>query len=490
MVKTNFYKDQVDNSSKEIAKIHKYWARKPISIIDIFIKKYSEPNDYVLDPFCGSGTFGLSSSSLNRQYVGYDLNPISNLICKVALRQDKNIEKLNQEFIKLEKNVKDKILELYKFKDSYIKYQVNSSSKKKNKVVLTDANFSTKSLKVVFENIPEKKIDLSSISIPNNIFPEKFYKDRFSYKGYSKVSDFYSSRNLKSLEILFNEINQFKNPYKNIFLLSFTNTLLHVSKLKSENVRPLSVNNYWLPEDHIEENVWWRFEERYKRQIEGQSFIKNNYKLLTKSKIYLSSGIKLKNSKPNSIDYVITDPPYGDVIQYSELSFIWNTWLGKDFKNDNELIINPKQNKNNDYFITEFETFIKKIKSILKKNKYFTLCFHNKNLSIWIELLKVIYFNGFNLIDISVFNTHGNSYNTNWSKFSPKSDFYLTFQNKKLKKSLKNNISFKDLVKKVKLSKNNISDSYDLLVSEVIKNIFIGNDVTDIEDDFIKKYFS
>lgn len=490
MVKTNFYKDIVDNSSKDIAKVHKYWARKPIAIIDIFVEKYSQPKDNVLDPFCGSGTFGLSSSSLNRYYVGYDLNPISNLICKVVLNQDKNIEKLDQEFKKLENNVKEKILKYYKFKDSYVKYQVNSSSSKKNKVVLTDANFSRKSQKVILENIPEKKINLSTISIPNNIFPEKFYKDRFSYKGYNKVSDFYSSRNLKSLEILFNEINQFQNPYKNIFLLCFTNTLLHVSKLKSENVRPLSVNNYWLPEDHIEENVWWRFEERYKRQIEGLSFIQNKYNLLTKSKIYLSSGIKMKNSKPNSIDYVITDPPYGDVIQYSELSFIWNTWLGKEFNNENELIINPKQNKNNEYFISEFQTFVKNIKSILKKNKYFTLCFHNKNLSIWIELLKVIYLNGFNLIDISVFNTHGNSYNSNWSKFSPKSDFYLTFQNNKLDNSINNNISFKDLIKKVKLSKKNISDTYDLLVSEVIKNIFIGNDVTEIEDDFIKKYFS
>ena len=49
-----------------------------------------------------------------------------------------------------------------------------------------------------------------------------------------------------------------------LLLLAFTNTVLHVSKLKGENVRPLGVNNYWIPDDHIEENVWFRYVERVK----------------------------------------------------------------------------------------------------------------------------------------------------------------------------------------------------------------------------------
>ena len=54
-------------------------------------------------------------------------------------------------------------------------------------------------------------------------------------------------RQEQALSILHYEIKKLKNPIKNYFLLCFSNTLLHVSDLKSENVRPLrSVNNYWI----------------------------------------------------------------------------------------------------------------------------------------------------------------------------------------------------------------------------------------------------
>ncbi len=35
----------------------------------------------------------------------------------------------------------------------------------------------------------------------------------------------------------------------------------------------------------------------------------------------------LPNVPDNSIDYIFTDPPFGDNLNYSELSFIWESWL-------------------------------------------------------------------------------------------------------------------------------------------------------------------
>ena len=52
-----------------------------------------------------------------------------------------------------------------------------------------------------------------------------------------------------------------------------------------------------------------------------------------------NNPLELDEFKNNSVDYIITDPPYGDVIQYSELSFMWNSWLDLDYKNKNEVII-------------------------------------------------------------------------------------------------------------------------------------------------------
>jgi len=47
----------------------------PLTIITEVVKLLSKEGDVVLDPFCGSGQVCLSSKSLDRQYLGIDLNP-------------------------------------------------------------------------------------------------------------------------------------------------------------------------------------------------------------------------------------------------------------------------------------------------------------------------------------------------------------------------------------------------------------------------------
>jgi len=44
--------------------MHKYWARKPHNVVAEYIKRYSQENDLVLDPFCGSGVTFLEGSKI------------------------------------------------------------------------------------------------------------------------------------------------------------------------------------------------------------------------------------------------------------------------------------------------------------------------------------------------------------------------------------------------------------------------------------------
>ena len=47
----------------------------------------------------------------------------------------------------------------------------------------------------------------------------------------------------------------------------------------------------------------------------------------------------------NSIDYIFVDPPFGDNLIYSELSFIWDAWLKIVTNNEKEAIICRAQKK-------------------------------------------------------------------------------------------------------------------------------------------------
>jgi site-specific DNA-methyltransferase (adenine-specific) len=50
----------------------KHPTQKPIALLDRIIRASSKPNDIVLDPFCGSGTTGVSAIRNGRNFVGIE----------------------------------------------------------------------------------------------------------------------------------------------------------------------------------------------------------------------------------------------------------------------------------------------------------------------------------------------------------------------------------------------------------------------------------
>ena len=94
--------------------IHVYPARMVPQIARLLIKRFSEPRDLVLDPFCGSGTVLLEAAISNRNSVGVDINPLAALISKAktnpldpdVLKRD--LEKISNEIKNLQNLVDEK----------------------------------------------------------------------------------------------------------------------------------------------------------------------------------------------------------------------------------------------------------------------------------------------------------------------------------------------------------------------------------------------
>lgn len=490
-----------DRQYSRVAKLHKYWSRKPWYVIDHYIEKYSKKGYIVLDPFCGSGIIGLQSVLANRNFIGYDLNPFAVFLAKNTLQVNYNKSSFEQDFSAIEHAVRERIMRLYVNKDKYILYTILGKKNSKDyNAVIADDNFRNKQKVSLAIGDLEPKIKFpKSLKYPDKYFPKKFYKDRFSYKGVKRVSDMFTNRNILALALLYTTINKIPLKNQDLFMLAFTNTLLHVSKLKAENVRPLGVNNFWIPDDFIEENVWWRFVDRVDnlkkaKQVIAEKAVQNDVSKPV-SKIYNKSSLNMSEVMPSSVDYLITDPPYGDTIQYSELSYIWNCWLEKEFEIKNEVIINPVQNKGVKEYYDQLNVFVNEARRVLKKDAYFTLAFHNKDLKIWIRLAELIRDCGMELVDISSYDTFGSPYNKNWAKFSPKSDFYVTFVNSRKKTTVANKKTIypNEIADEIirRFGKNNgklfnLNKAYDLFVGVVISKIFDGAKVAEYDKLSIK----
>ena len=67
-----------------------YPTQKPLALMDRIINASSNPNDIVLDAFCGCGTTLVAAQNLKRQWIGIDISPTA---CRVMAKRlkDKNV---------------------------------------------------------------------------------------------------------------------------------------------------------------------------------------------------------------------------------------------------------------------------------------------------------------------------------------------------------------------------------------------------------------
>lgn len=71
----NKMKKDIIESPVESTKDNKHPAVYPNYIVQELIKLLSKKGDLVLDPFCGSGTTCIAAKTLNRNYLGIEINP-------------------------------------------------------------------------------------------------------------------------------------------------------------------------------------------------------------------------------------------------------------------------------------------------------------------------------------------------------------------------------------------------------------------------------
>lgn len=127
--------------------------------------------------------------------------------------------------------------------------------------------------------------------------------------------------------------------------------------------------------------------------------------------VQCGSAADLRNIPTDSIDYIFTDPPFGDNLNYSELNYIWESWLGVITRTETEAIISPKQNKRLAEYQSLIERCLREYYRILKPNRWITIEFHNSRNSVWNAISEAIQKAGFIIADVRTLNKKQGSYN-------------------------------------------------------------------------------
>lgn len=404
--------------------MHKYWGKKPSNNLKCLIEKYSEEGDIVLDPFSGYGVFCCEAFILNRNIISNDLNPIANFLNQQLLEKDVNISLLEKQWREIKSQFEPFNSKWYEWELEGKSVPLISILRDKNNIPIKAKCIYSGAKKAKIIDIPNDKID-KFLDYENGFKITDWYpknrliqNSRISAKEGMTVADLFTKRTLACHARLFALIEKCSDgKEKELFKVAFTANLANCSKLvppiksRGEMAPGAWMTGFYIGETYLENNVLRYFENRLIKVIKGKKdylsrFGKNgelNFNQVQYNNTFtiLNNDAKSLSIKPETVDYIFTDPPYGDAVPYFEQSIIWNSWLKFSPNYDEEIVISDskERRKDNSKFEEDIYLAFSEIRRVLKPNKYFSLTYHSLSGLEWKAITNACIRNGFDLVD-------------------------------------------------------------------------------------------
>jgi len=317
----------------------------------------------------------------------------------------------------------------------------------------------------------QKKEELLGKLIPDQQIPDGFNTKQMKNFNYNYWYQMFNERQLICLSMILNEILKIKDENtREFFLIVFSNSLNANNMFTIYNITALKIeplfggHHFWPPNSPIEGNVWGikygrgTFSKYYEKALKSIEYQEKPYEIMFKDKRgkygqnererlkkviendiingrFASSFKELLAQDKNvllicdtaenlgfipneSVDAIVTDPPYYDNIMYSELSDFFYVWLrlglkerypdvfGPPFsRKDREILVNKTQGKGEEFYIEGLARVFREAYRVLKENGIMAFVFQHKKTEAWSAVLKALLRSGFYVL--AVYPTHG-----------------------------------------------------------------------------------
>ena len=245
-----------------------------------------------------------------------------------------------------------------------------------------------------------------------------------------------------------------------------------MSRYRGYENTSIKMGTYYVPPLIKDNNVLESFIRKVKKTLYAN---RNIYKNISTNLVKVQSidATRMNNIKTNSIDIIYTDPPYSDIINYSELNLVWDSWLSFKSNYKNEMVICEETGKSFKNYFVLFEKFLNEASRVLKKDKKLVLIFNHPRIDHWSELQKVIINSKFKILDnLEPFRIVSNNKTSSQHKTNKKTQSFIAIvlENKKKTNQIKlDTINEKTVnqIYKIALERNYTSKSqqYDFFIN-------------------------
>ena len=114
--------------------------------------------------------------------------------------------------------------------------------------------------------------------------------------------------------------------------------------------------------------------------------------------------------KSGSIDYIFTDPPFGENIYYADLNFLIESWHGVKTASAGEAIVDQFKNKGTHEYQGLMRKCFSEYNRILKPGRWMTVVFSNSSNGIWRAIQEAMGTAGFVVADVRTLDKQQGSY--------------------------------------------------------------------------------
>jgi DNA modification methylase/predicted RNA-binding Zn-ribbon protein involved in translation (DUF1610 family) len=284
-----------------------------------------------------------------------------------------------------------------------------------------------------FEKTPDAA-DLALIEkIENSEIPYWFPTDRMMEGqetrrndpiGITHVHHFYTKRNLW---VIATTLNKLHNLNFVIMLLSviWTNTKLYryrwAGGFAGAGGGPLA-GTLFIPSLIKDISLLKSLSDYFEKGIKKKRLLERMFAqiIMTNS---LSENLK---QLANSADYIFTDPPFGSNLNYSELNFLWESWLKVFTNNKPEAIENDVQRKGPAEYRQLMTACFKEAYRVLKPGHWMTVEFSNTRASVWNSIQTALSEAGFILANVSALDKKQGSFKAVTTPTAVKQDLVIS----------------------------------------------------------------